>query len=123
MGLTTFQGLVLKKMEALSPSNQSAMVRFAQLLFERQAKKAQNKKTRSQTDGTEIRPKLKLQKSSSALLQAIPPLSSPGSVPTQERLNDNEWLFSKNRRRDAAVPRSTPSGQKWASNRWNHSGK
>jgi len=42
---------------------------------------------------------------------------------TQVR-NDNEWLFSENRGRRESVPaRSDPSGQKWATNRWNRSGR
>jgi len=56
------------------------------------------------------------------------PASPHGSVPlrTDAKFDpkDTEWLFSENRgRRKSSPARSAPSGQKWATNRFNRSSK
>lgn len=49
-------------------------------------------------------------------------LESPPKTGAIKGPNDTQWCFSENRRKEPAPPRSVPSGQKWATNRWNHTG-
>jgi hypothetical protein len=156
MSLTTFQQIVLKAMEKMTISQQSAVARFAATLPKQRAldrvkpqnpvkqgarldgvpaPNTKNLVNRNQLNGVQNQPK---RSQSTTSPSKKPDLSTAkkdrpsgsqqsrvtpnGSKLVDRNFRDTEWLLSENRRRESAPRRSEPKGQKWATNRWNHSG-
>lgn len=137
MGLTTFQQVVLKYMQKMTPAQQSAVARFAAALAKQRRRKKTNAKKRAKQAVTNSAKRSKKKHTASrksptnsGTTKKTPQADSGprqlGLPPQPQRAKfdarDIEWLFSENRRREPVPRGREPLGQKWATNKWNHSG-